>query len=230
MLELPEFKRYCLPFTPTALKEPALVIPFSTDINFGHNFFGRDLAGGDNAYDSTHFATKIRSAGVWFSNFDNAFDSGLANQPRVYLIPVGADCMRVPSDTMDEVRTWQVVDQAMPVPYPFAEQNWDDPDWSSLKDMLGDELFNIRRYPSMRAYHDSGSFDSSEVINNSRLIGRSVWNTRWLLIIPGGTLLQDGEEGLNRLIHGGEVSPGVRSENGISDIKIFFETYSFSGN
>jgi hypothetical protein len=138
--------------------------------------------------------------------------------------------MRVPSDKMDTVRTWQVVDQALPVPYPLGEQDWDEPAWSVLKDMLGDELYNIRRYPSMRAYHDSGSFDASEVINNSRLVGRSVWNTRWLLIIPGGTLLQDGEEGLDRLIHGSEVSPGVRSENGISDIKIFFETYSFSGN
>ncbi|MCK5528801.1 MAG: LamG domain-containing protein [Kiritimatiellae bacterium] len=230
LLELPEFKRYCLPFTPTELKEPALVIPFSTDINFGHNFFGRDLAGGDNAYDSTHFATKIRSAGVWFSNFDNAFDGGLANQPRVYLIPVGADSMRVPSAELDEVRTWQVVDQALPVPYPLGEQEWDAPNWSVLKDMLGNELYNIRRFPSMRAYHDSGDFDASEVINNSRLIGRSVWNTRWMLIIPGGTLLQDGEEGLDRLIHGSETSPGVRSENGIDDIKIFFETYSFSGN
>ncbi|MDF7798354.1 LamG domain-containing protein [Pontiellaceae bacterium B1224] len=230
LLALPDFQRYCLPFTPAELEEPAIVIPFSTDISFRNNFFGHDLAGGDNAYDSTHFATKIRSAGVWFSNFDNAFSGGIANQPRVYLIPVGIDRMRVPSAELDEVRSFQVVDQALPVPYPFSEQDWDDPNWSALKDMLGDELYNVRRYPSMRAYHDQGTFDATEVVNNSRLIGRSVWNTEWLLIIPGGTLLNDGDEGLDRFIHGREVYPGVRDENGVEDIKIFFQTYSFSGN
>jgi len=230
LLVLSEFQRYCLPFTPAELEEPAIVIPFSTDISFGNNFFGMDLAGGDNAYDSTHFATKIRSAGIWFSNFDNAFSGGLANQPRVYLIPVGVDRMRVPSAEMDEVRNFQVVDQALPVPYPFSEQDWASPDWSVLKDMLGNELYNIRRYPSMRGYHDSGDFNVTEVVNNSRLIGRSVWNTKWMLIIPGGTLLDDRDEGLDRFIHGREVFPGVRDENGVKDIKIFFQTYSYSGN
>jgi hypothetical protein len=230
LLDLPEFRRYCLPFTPAEAEEPALVIPFSTTIEFRKNFFGQDLAGGDNAYDSTHFATKIRSAGVWLSNFDNAFEGGLANQPRVYLIPVGVDRMRVPSDELDEIRSWQVADQALPVPYPIGEQDWDSPDWSVLKDSLGNELYNIRRYPSMRAYHDSGGFDDAEVVNNSRLIGRSVWNTKWVLIIPGGTLLADGDEGLDRFIHGTETAPGVRNENGVKDIRIFFQTYSYSGN
>ena len=230
LLDLPEFRRYCLPFSPAEAEEPALVIPFSTTIEFRKNFFGQDLAGGDNAYDSTHFATKIRSAGVWFSNFDKAFEGGLATQPRVYLIPVGVDRMRVPSDELDEIRSWQVADQALPVPYPIGEQDWDSPDWSVLKDSLGNELYNIRKYPSMRAYHDSGDFDAAEVINNSRLIGRSVWNTKWVLIIPGGTLLADGDEGLDRFIHGTETAPGVRDENGVKDIRIFFQTYSYSGN
>jgi Concanavalin A-like lectin/glucanases superfamily len=229
LLNLPEFKRYCLPFTPAEAVEPALVIPFSTTIEFRKNFFGQELAGGDNAYDSTHFATKIRSVGVWFSNFNTALN-GVANQPRVYLIPVGIDRMRVPSDNLDEVRSWQVADQALPVPYPFNEQLWGSPDWSMLKDGLGSELFSIRKYPSLRAYHDSGNFSPAEVISNSRLVGRSVWNSKWLLIIPGGTLLADGDEGLARLIHGVETSPGVRNEAGIDDIKIFFETYSYSGN
>lgn len=227
--ELPEFKRYCLPFTPAQPTEPALVIPFSTTIDFRKNFFGQELAGGDNAYDSSHFATKIRSVGVWFSNFNNALN-GVANQPRVYLIPVGIDRMRVPSGHLDEVRSWQVADQALPIPYPLNQQAWNSPDWSMLKDGLGNALFSVRKYPSLRAYHDNGDFAAAEVVSNTRLVGRSVWNTKWLLIIPGGTLLADGDEGLDRLIHGVELAPGVRSENGINDIKIFFETYSHSGN
>jgi hypothetical protein len=229
LLDLPEFKRYCLPFTPADAKEPALVIPFSTTVEFRKNFFGQELAGGDNAYDSTHFATKIRSVGVWFSNFNNALN-GVANQPRVYLIPVGIDRLRVPSDALEEVRSWQVADQALPVPYPLSEQQWSSPDWSMLKDGLGGALFSIRKYPSLRAYHDSGGFSAAEVVSNTRLVGRSVWNSKWLLIIPGGTLLADADEGLDRLIHGVETAPGVRSEAGIDDIKIFFETYSYSGN
>lgn len=229
LLDLPEFKRYCLPFTPVETTEPALVIPFSSTIEFRKNFFGQELAGGDNAYDSTHFATKIRSVGVWFGNFNNAL-SGVANQPRVYLIPVGIDRMRVPSDDLEQIRSWQVADQALPVPYPLTEAQWLLPDWSMLKDGLGNALFTIRKYPSLRAYHDSGDFTAAEVVSNTRLVGRSVWNTKWLLIIPGGTLLSDGDEGLDRLIHGVEVAPGVRSEVGIDDIKIFFETYSHSGN
>ncbi|MDA3926514.1 MAG: LamG domain-containing protein [Kiritimatiellae bacterium] len=230
LFNIPEFSRYCLPFNPVLTEEPAIVIPFSTEINFRKNFFGNNLAGGDNAYDSTHFATKIRSAGVWFSNFNNTFQDGVANQPRVYLIPVGADRMRVPSVTGDEICSWNVVDQALPVPYPFTQTDWENPDWTALKDMFGGELYNIRRYPSMRAYHDSGSFDESEMISNSRLVGRSVWNTKWLLIIPGGTLLNDADEGIERFIHGRETSPDVRDENGVKDIKLLFYTYSNSGN
>jgi hypothetical protein len=49
------------------------------------------------------------------------------------------------------------------------------------------------------------------------LIGRSVWNTRWLLIVPGGTLQSDANEGLRLFI------------NGVSDIQIFFKTYAYSG-
>jgi len=61
------------------------------------------------------------------------------------------------------------------------------------------------------------------------LICRSVWNTRWLLIIPGGTLHSDPYEGIQRFIYGSIVN-GQRTSNGVSDIKLFFQTYSYSGN
>ena len=230
LLDVPEFRRTCLPFDPAQAREPALVIPFSTTIAMAKNYFGRDLAAGDNAYDSTHFATKIRSAGVWFEHYRNEYATGLANQPRVYLVPAGVDRMRVPSADNTQVRSWSVVDQALPVPYPVNDADWGIPDWSVLKDMLGDEMYNIRRYPSMRAYHDSGGFTEAEVISNSRLVGRSVWNTRWLLMIPGRTLLSDADEGLERFIHGQGAVGGERDGNGVRDIKIYFQTYSYSGN
>jgi hypothetical protein len=224
LLALPEFNRYCVPFNPVRAAEPALVIPFSTTVQAGENFFGWPLAGGDNAYDSSHFATKIRSVGIWFSNFNNNFGAGLANQPRVYLVPVGNDLQR--SSANQQPLMWQVVDQALPLPFEIGSSGvLDKPDWTPIIDSLAGGFGAIRQFASLRAYHDSGQFDAGEVTTNSRLIGRSVWNTRWLLIIPGSTLLADPDRGLEIFINGLE-----GDGNGIKDIKLFFQTYSYSGN
>ncbi len=225
-----DFRRSCLPFASQdglQAREPGLVIPFSSTIDFAKNFFGRDLAGGDNTYDSSHFATKVRSVGVWFTDYDRVTDGSqnvyLANQPRVYLIPVGQDIMRSPSGLGDTLRTWQVLDQAIPVPFPIGRTDLDQEDWIPLYDTLTSAWAQARRYPSMRAYHDRG-FDASEMTYNSRLVGRSVWNTRWLLIIPAGTLHHDRDQALDWFIG------GQYGTNGVSDIKLFFRTYSYAGN
>ena len=106
-------------------------------------------------------------------------------------------------------------------------------------DALSGQFAEIRKSPSFRAYHDSGVFDPSETISDSRLIGRSVWNTRWLLIIPAGTLLGDRDEAIDRFIDGEavgvEIDEGgnevvVRDGNGVKDIKLFFQTYAYSGS
>lgn len=232
--DLPEFVRYCRPYTDATNVEPALVIPFSTFVIAGQNFFGLDLAAGDNAYDASHAATKVRSAGVWFTGFNTTFNTnatgpGLANEPRVYLLPVGEDVLRSPTRNALQLRHWQVFDQAIPLPYNVGGADVDGPDWIPLIDSLREPLAQMRRFASFRAYHDSGQFDSAETCNNGRLVGRSVWNTRWLLIIPGRTLLADAEEGIERFIYGAKVS-GLRDGNGIKDIKIFFQTYSVSGD
>jgi hypothetical protein len=99
----------------------------------------------------------------------------------------------------------------------------DDPDWIPIYDTLTSPWAQARRYPSMRAYHDHG-FNVSEMAYNARLVGRSVWNTRWLLIIPAGTLHYDRANALDWFIGG---STGT---NGVSDIKLFFQTYSYAGN
>jgi hypothetical protein len=53
---------------------------------------------------------------------------------------------------------------------------------------------------------------------NTRLIGRSVWNSKWKLVIPGRSLLNDPDEGLDRFIQT------------VNDIQVHFHTYSYSGN
>jgi hypothetical protein len=214
--DIPEFRRYCRPFAPeSAGPQPGLVIRFPTTVTFGLNYFGWPLGGGDSAYDSTLFATKVRSAGVWFENY---LGSGLSQTPRVYLVPVGADVMRSPSGNNLETREWRVVDQKIPVPFPIGFSTLSDPTWIPMDDSLSDTFADIRRFSSFRAYHDSGAFDPSETISDSRLIGRSAWNTDWMLIIPGGTFLANPDQGLETFI------------NSVGDIKIFFQTYSYSGN
>ena len=124
-----------------------------------------------------------------------------------------------------------MADQVLPVPYPIGASNLSDPAYIPFNDNLSDSIGGIRRLSSFRAFHLGEGFDESQMSSDSRLIGRSVWNTRWLLIVPGGTLLFDPNDGLDTLIYGHKL-PGStqRDGNGISDIQIFFQTYAYSGN
>ena len=125
--------------------------------------------------------------------------------------------MMYPYDDNLGVRMWNVLDQRIPVPFPVLGSNLDDSAWRPL-DTLGGTMGEIRRFSSFRAYPDSGYFGEDEMTFDTRLVGRSVWNTRWLLIIPGRTLRADADEALDVFI------------DNISDIKLFFQTYSHSGN
>ena len=227
--EIPEFRRFCRPFAPEgAGPQPGIVIRFPSYVQYGRNFFGWPLAGGDSTYDPTFFATKIRTAGVWFNNY-NA--QGLSFTPRVYLVPAGTDIMRSPSGDTLRTREWTVVDQRIPVPFPIGAGDLGRSDWIPMADSLSDTFAEIRRFSRLRAFHDDGFFDEQETISDSRLIGRSVWNTDWLLIIPGETLLNPADEGLGIFVDG-RVIPGTsdRDGNGIKDILLFFQTYAYSGN
>jgi len=244
LYDLPEYRRYCKPFSTATNREPALVIPFSTAILAGQNVFGLDLAGGDNAFNPTYAATKVRSVGVWFFNYNNTYNTnltggGLATEPYVYLVPIGSDIQRAP-DAVDRLRAYTIVDQALPLPYPVSRSDLVDPDWNVLSDSLSGTLAAIRRYPCLRAFHendankyteDNGYVDPAEMISNARLGGRSVWNTRWLLIIPGRLLLTDPDEGLERFIFGAGTGsgPSQRDGNGVKDIRLLFHTYSVPG-
>ncbi len=214
--KVPEFRRFCRPMAPeSAGAQPAIVIRFPTTVTFGLNFFGWPLSGGDSAYDPSQYATRIRSAGIWFEGYDGA---GMSMTPRVYLVPVGADVLRSPNGNNFETRLWRVVDQKIPLPFPIQQRQLQDPKYSPMLDSLGGSFVEIRKFSSLRAYHDSGDFDPSEASSDSRLVGRSVWNTQWMLVIPGGTLLNDKTKGLDSFI------------NSVSDIKLFFQTYAYSGN
>jgi hypothetical protein len=203
-----------MPFAPVAPSEPGIVIEFPSFVEHRRNFFGWPLGGGDSSYDSTRFATKIRSVGVWFSNYDN---TELSETPRVYLVPAGMDILRAPGAN-GATRRWQVLDQVLPVPFPLSAVDLEDPGWIPAHDSLSATFSEIRKFGTLRAYHDGGTYRQDEMNMDTRLIGRSVWNTRWVLIIPGSALHADAWEGLSRFV------------DGVTDIKLFFQTYSYAAD
>ena len=216
----PVFAAHCQPFDPMDAKEPGFAIPFQTVVAARKDLFGNDLMGGSTAYSSTYFATKLRGVGVWFETA-GAAGASIPTRPEIYLVPSGNDYMRVPirssSSAVAAIRTWQVVDQVLPVPYSLTDSDWDATDWSALKDICANELFTTRRHPAIRAQTCS-SFDESAMVYNARLIGRSVWNDQWYIFIPAASLNADNERARAAFI------------NAVKDIHLNLKTYSLSGN
>lgn len=216
---------------------PGLIISFNSTIEQGKNFFGLPLAGGDHAYSPSSFATKIHSAGISLPGYVgmDPYASGtvqagvpagsspdaLSATPYLYLIPCGTDYMLAPplGDT-NTVRAWNVQDQAFPLPFNLGASDFNDTQFLRADGTLTEQPWILRKHQAFRPVADA-SFFYSRVPNeftNTRLVGRSVWNSQWKIVIPGYTLLADEHDGLDRF---------MRS---VSDIELFFRTYSHSGN
>jgi hypothetical protein len=219
--QVAEFREHCRPFAAATgaagqpVPQPGIVLRFSSDITSGKNFFGKPLSGGDQAYSSSHYATKIFGMGVTFDGYngDNVL-TGLAAAPRVYFIPAGMDIMRVSrTDSPDDIRAWKVVEQNIPVPFAATSSQLSTSGYIPLLDGLNGRLGDQRRFSDFRAYPDS----AEEPTMDTRLLGRSIWNTEWLLIIPGATLNADPDVGLDRFIEQ------------VSDVKMIFDSYGQSG-
>jgi len=216
---VPEFRHYCQPLSgSTAAKEPGIVIEFPSQIVYGRNFFGEESAGGDSPLDPTWYATHIAAAGIHFAGYD---DVTLTKTPTAYLVPVGEDRMRSVSDP-ETLLSWKVVDQTIPAPFAIGSTQLDDPDWTPLYDGAtgGNDLgTRIRRHPSFRAYYGAKGAPASDAeLDCTRLVGRSAWNTRWILVIPAGAMNANREDAIDAFI------------DSVSDIKLGLKTYSASGN
>jgi hypothetical protein len=216
---------------------PGIMIPFSSTIEHGKNFFGLPTAGGDHLFSATNFATKIYSVGVLFdgyvgmdpyAEFSPGAGSANTNDPNVlsatpylYLIPVGVDKMLAPplGDTGIE-RAWMVQDQALPLPYNLGANAFSSTQFFSANGTLTEQPWILRKHQAFRAVDDAAFFYGGlrAEFGSSRLVGRSVWNTQWKIVIPAYGLLNDEQTGLTRFAAT------------VDDIKLFFRTYSNSGN
>jgi len=150
---------------------------------------------------------------------------GLSVEPDIYLVPVGSDYMRTPSGTSRETLAFNVVDQVLPLPYAVGSTELDDTDWLATFSGLDgtvDSMATIRRHSTMRVGAETTS---------SRLVGRSVWNDRWLLVIPASSLSSDRVNALKTFINGLDTDKdGHIDIPGINDIKIGIRAYSRQGN
>ncbi|MBI5800360.1 MAG: hypothetical protein HZA92_06480 [Verrucomicrobia bacterium] len=153
----------------------------------------------------------------------------LAATPGIYLIPVGVDSMRSPPlGDVSAIRTWAVNDVTIPLPFNIGASAFSTKALYQSADSLTEPLFNLRKHPEFRPvsttsafsrsiYGGGGTLQQSEY-TNTRLVGRSVWNSKWKLVIPGYKLLNDPNDGLDRFI------------STVKDIKIYLVTYSYAGN
>ncbi|MCP5518280.1 MAG: hypothetical protein H7A45_13580 [Verrucomicrobiales bacterium] len=217
---VPEFVQYCRPFAdPSDGPQPGIVIDFSTEITPGRNVFGRELGGGDHAYSVSNFATKIAGNAIWLQDYDQ---SAMSVTPRVYLVPVGSDVMRISGSDGIATRSWNVVEQRIPAPFAINESNLNDLDFIPSIDTVDGSFAALRRTGDSLAFAGVRGIepDPQTVLNDlgdARHVGRSIWNTRWLLVIPGLALNADPEAGLDRFVES------------VTDIQLQFETYSHEG-
>lgn len=153
----------------------------------------------------------------------------LAATPGIYLIPVGVDSMRSPPlGDASQIRSWTVNDVAIPLPFNIGGSDFSTKALWQSSESLSEPLFAVRKHQAFRPVSTTAAFSSSiyggfgnlqqSQFTNNRLIGRSVWNTKWKLVIPGHKLLGDPLEGLDRFV------------NTVKDIKLHFVTYSYAGN
>ncbi|NLE57221.1 MAG: hypothetical protein GX616_02595, partial [Planctomycetes bacterium] len=215
---------------------PAIMVPFFSEVA-GNNFFGN---GPDAPYGGANFPvslnTKLRNFAIRLQGVDadalgidpdNAYVS-------VFLMPLGQSVLRentnAPTVEENEPRAWSVVDQWLPAPplvsvqNPAVQDRYFSP-WVSTANSGGNYLNAIKRFRETEAQIDLGQ----PIEFKSELAGRSVWNTQWMLVIPGKQWTANADPNVirNRLmtfIYGATGSPAA--DTGITDIRIVMQAYA----
>jgi hypothetical protein len=216
---------------------PGIVIPFTSTIQAGYNFFGQPITAGDHAFSPSNYATKIYSAGMVLRGYigmdpfatgtpnagspNSTAANALSATPYVYLIPTGVDYMLAPplGDT-GAVRSWAVKDQALPLPFNLGATAFSTTQFFNGDGTLSESPWILRKHQAFRPVYDPAFFYTTvpTEFTSSRLVGRSVWNSGWKIVIPANTLHANEQTGLSRFVAS------------VKDIELFLRTYSHSGN
>ena len=70
----------------------------------------------------------------------------------------------------------------------------------ATRNIYSNALCVQRRHPAIRANVGSSFDEDSTLVYNSRLIGRSVWNSEWWVLIPAASLNADAGKGKNAFL------------------------------
>ena len=151
----------------------------------------------------------------------------LSATPRVYVVPVGIDRMIYADSKEREYTGWQVKEKVLPLIFETSRAKVEATNFSPVEDTQQGFVNAIKKFSTLRAYTSDAEAASNGWSGSTRLAGRSVWNDQWLLVIPGKLLLNDADEGLNRLIYG---SPDASDSVALKDIKLLINSTSVSGN
>ena len=248
LLDDSDIIRHCMRIdTGDGLPVPGIVVEFSTTVADGYNLFGQPLAGGDHAFSPSTFATKIFSTAVALDGYQGMDEPSstaatvgdsvvsdptasfldpniLSATPYIYLVPVGLDSMRSPPlGDASVIRTWDVQDLTVPLPFNIGASEHSTKKLYQSSDSLTEDLFEVRKHQAFGAVPSADNFPTDgrlfpSFFTNNRLVGRSVWNSKWKLVIPGRTLSNNPDQGLDVFIET------------VKDIILNFETVSYAGN
>jgi hypothetical protein len=113
-----------------------------------------------------------------------------------------------------------VQDQALPLPFNLGASAFNNTQFFDANGTLTEQPWILRKHQAFRPVADATMFYGSvpQEFTNTRLIGRSVWNSRWKIVIPAYTLLKNEQTGLSRFAAS------------VKDVQLFLRTYSHSGN
>jgi hypothetical protein len=159
---------------------------------------------------------------VLLKGYQDSGPQGLAATPRAYLVPVGTDYCRVSNSAFPVTRSWTVKDARIPTPYVINQSQITSPSFIPRLDGIDGTYGEVRRHADFRMFHDAdldpdGNLSVDDDNQSTRLMARSIWNSQWVLIIPGAGLYYDATEGIKRFT------------DNVSDIQLNFKTYSHNG-
>lgn len=204
--QIADFRRCCIEdFELKRGPMPGIVIPFQTTVAPLMNLFGNPRAGSEPIAPQNAFANRIMGAQVVLKGYD----TDQLGPPQIFLVPVGLDVTRDAQDGSKRIY-WDVFDDKLP------------PVTDTLSVRRGLDFATAR--PNVNISIPAKT-DSTELIEfkdwSRRLVGRSLENTRWLLVIPGENIPVGGDanRGLDILL-GANGAP-------LQDIEVWFDIYSY---
>lgn len=216
---------------------PALVLNFSTEVA-GRTLFGkrRGTTFGAPANFDTCSNPKLFEFAILLEGVDNPGALGVDSQLIfAHFLPVGSSMLRAPLSgdcALRTVRTWAVVDQRIPgVSEAYrgsGDAILDEFDIPRLE--TSGDLYLVNRFPVTQAQLRN----TNSPVFQDELAGWSVWNTQWMLAIPGRQFTDPNDDvaevrrKLLILIFDADQNgnPRIPDQNlGIDDIKLRIKAY-----